>query len=358
MLTGNKGEWSEVYAFFKILAEGKLYPGDANLNKIAGFFYPVISVIKNELSKEKTFSLSGTDILISDGRNPVIRIPIAQFASNALNLLVSIKSSSSSFSVTSTEAFLKSLGLYSLKANSSTKADIVIQIHDSRTNFQPILGFSIKSKLGRPSTLLNASTATNLNFKISGGPLTTSDINTINNIDTSRKIRERIQNIYKKGASLEFVNADNKTFHNNLVLIDSLLPIIISDAVVAYYKDEIKTLSAICKHLTKTNPVGFDQSLNHKFYEHKLKRFLSEVALGMMPNTIWAGEYDGTEGYIVIKEDGEVVCYHIINRNLFEDYLLANTRIDTPSSTRHGYGSIYNSKGENFLKLNFQIRFI
>jgi hypothetical protein len=358
MLSGNKGEWSEIYAFFKILAEGKLYPGDANLNKIAGFFYPVISVLKKELSREKTFSISGTDILISDNRNPIIRIPATQFASNAVSLLANIKSSSSSFSLASTEDFLKSLGLYTLKANSSTKADIVIQIHDSRTNFQPILGFSIKSKLGSPSTLLNASSATNLNFKISGNGLSLTEISAINAINTSRKIRDRVQNIYKKGASLEFVTADNKTFYNNLVLIDSLLPVIISDALIAYYKDEIITLSALCNYLTKTNPVGFDQSLKHKFYEHKLKRFLSEVALGMMPNTTWTGEYDGTEGYIVIKEDGEVVCYHIINRNLFEDYLLTNTRIDTPSSTRHGYGLIYNANGENFLKLNFQIRFI
>ncbi|RYU89516.1 HpaII family restriction endonuclease [Mucilaginibacter terrigena] len=358
MLTGNKGEWSEIYAFFKILAEGKLYPGDANLNKIAGFFYPVISVLKNELSKEKTFSLSGTDIIISDGKSPLIRIPVTQFASHALSLLANIKSSSSSFSVASTETFLKSLGLYTLKANSSTKADIVIQIHDSRTNFQPILGFSIKSKLGSPSTLLNASTATNLNFKIKGISLSTSEVNVINSINTSSKIRDRVQTIYKKGASLEFVDTDNKTFYNNLVLIDSLLPIIVSEALIAYYKDHIVTLSALCTYLTNTNPVGFDQSLKHKFYEHKLKRFLSEVALGMMPNTTWTGEYDGTEGYIVIKEDGEVVCYHIINRNLFEDYLLANTRIDTPSSARHGYGLIYNTNGDNFLKLNFQIRFI
>ena len=33
-LTGNKGEWSEIYTLLKLLGEGKVYAGDQNLNKI------------------------------------------------------------------------------------------------------------------------------------------------------------------------------------------------------------------------------------------------------------------------------------------------------------------------------------
>lgn len=32
-LTGNKGEWSELYTFFKLLADGRLYCGDGQLNR-------------------------------------------------------------------------------------------------------------------------------------------------------------------------------------------------------------------------------------------------------------------------------------------------------------------------------------
>lgn len=155
-----------------------------------------------------------------------------------------------------------------------------------------------------------------------------------------------------------FIRSENSTFQSNLTLIDSKMPEILSYALKAYFEGKASLLSDICKYITTTNPLGFDQSSNHKFYEHKLKRFLSEVALGMMPNTTWTGQYDGTEGYIVIKEDGDVVCYNIINRNLFEDYLLANTKFDTPSSTRHMFGSIYDVGSESFFKLNLQIRFI
>jgi hypothetical protein len=358
MIAGNRGEWSEIYAFFKILSEGRLHPGDANLNKIAGFFYPVISILRKEIGKDITFSISGQNIIITDSVNPAISIPNTHFITQAANLLSNIKSSrGATFPLPSTEAFLNNLKCYTLKAKSTTKADIIIQIHDSRTNLQPILGFSIKSQLGGAPTLLNASTATNFIYKLTPATLTYFDVNQINNINSSRKIRDRIQAIYSKGIGLTFAGAENRTFHNNLVLIDSLLPEILSNALINYYEGKAVSLKQVCAYLTSTNPLGFDQTLNHKFYEHKLKRFLSEVALGMMPNTTWTGLYDGTEGYIVVKESGDVVCYHIINRNLFEDYLLNNTRFETPSSTRHGFGQIYSVANDLMFKLNLQIRF-
>jgi len=35
----NRGEWSEVYAFMKILSDGYLYAADADLNKIESVFF-------------------------------------------------------------------------------------------------------------------------------------------------------------------------------------------------------------------------------------------------------------------------------------------------------------------------------
>ena len=33
-LKGNKGEWSEIYIFFKLLSDGKIYAADKNMEKI------------------------------------------------------------------------------------------------------------------------------------------------------------------------------------------------------------------------------------------------------------------------------------------------------------------------------------
>ncbi|NBV92655.1 MAG: HpaII family restriction endonuclease, partial [Flavobacteriia bacterium] len=42
----------------------------------------------------------------------------------------------------------------------------------------------------------------------------------------------------------------------------------------------------------------------------------------------------------------------------FEDYLVANTKLDTASTTRHEFGAIYQEQGAYYIKLNLQIRFI
>jgi type II restriction enzyme len=39
----NKGEWSEVYVFLKLLAEGKLYAADKDLKKIEDIYYVIVN---------------------------------------------------------------------------------------------------------------------------------------------------------------------------------------------------------------------------------------------------------------------------------------------------------------------------
>jgi type II restriction enzyme len=78
----------------------------------------------------------------------------------------------------------------------------------------------------------------------------------------------------------------------------------------------------------------------------------------MIPSKVWTGKYDTTGGYLVVKDDGDILCYHVYNRNDFENYLLNHTRLETASFSRHGFDEIYEEEGELFLKLNLQIRFI
>ncbi|MGO3690783.1 MAG: HpaII family restriction endonuclease [Psychroflexus halocasei] len=137
----------------------------------------------------------------------------------------------------------------------------------------------------------------------------------------------------------------------------SLLPQILSQIVFDFYSSKYSHLRDLVSSITEKNPVNFDTENEHKFYEYKIKRFLTDVALGMMPSRVWTGEYDATGGYLIVKDNGEVLCYHIYNRNQFEDYLLNNTKFETASSSRHSFGEIYKEKGQLYFKLNLQIRF-
>ena len=61
---------------------------------------------------------------------------------------------------------------------------------------------------------------------------------------------------------------------------------------------------------------------------------------------------------LLVKKDGDIVCYHFYNRKDVEDYLYNNTRFERGSRTRHEYGSLYRADdGKVYIKLNLQIRF-
>lgn len=358
MITGNKGEWSEIYTLFKLLGDKQLFLGDKEIEKLEGIVYPIIKILRSENNGDFEYSIQDEIIIIS-GNEEVLKIPVAKFKEKALFLLQAIKENKQrTFSIPKIEEFMHSINCFSLKAGSSAKTDISIVVHDQRTNQQPTLGFSVKSQLGNPSTLLNAGKTTNFVFKISNLNLPTHAIEEINAVNSRSKIKDRLSKIQEEGGKLEFVKTERQIFSNNLVLIDSLLPEILSSIVYDFYTSGFSRLIDLVDNTAKKNPLNFDTENEHKFYEYKIKRFLTDVALGMMPSLVWTGQYDATGGFLIVKEDGDVLCYHIYNRNEFEDYLLNNTKLETASSSRHKFGEIYEENGELFFNLNLQIRFI
>jgi len=125
-----------------------------------------------------------------------------------------------------------------------------------------------------------------------------------------------------------------------------------------FFTSTTSKTSDLTNEVSSNNPLQFNLENQHPFYHYKIKRFLTDIALGMMPSKVWTGELDATGGYLIVKDDGEVLCYHIYNRNEFEDYLLNNTKFETASSSRHGFGTLAKEGGNLVFKLNLQIRFL
>lgn len=357
-ITGNKGEWSEIYTFFKLLGEKNVYAGDEDLNKIPDLFYPILRILRSEQNNNYDYVIDGDLVIVSEDGSEKLRKPVVEFLKRSKDLLDRIKKSSGTFSAPDIEEFMNAVLCHKLKASSKDKTDIRIVIHDLRTGMCPLLGFSIKSQLGGDSTLLNASQSTNFIFEILGVRLSDEQIKSINAISTKSKIQDRIKLIEKAGGKLLFKGLSNSVFKNNLQLIDSLLPDIIAEMILDYYSTGRKNIKEITEKIAQDNPQGYDISQQHKFYEHKMKCFLTDIALGMMPTVVWTGKYEANGGYLVVKENGDVLCYHFYNKNLFEDYLYNNTRFETASSTRNRFGLIEKqADGSLIFKLNLQIRF-
>jgi len=224
-MKGNKGEWSEVYVFLKLLADGKLYAADADLNIIQNIYYPIIKIIKNKIDSNREYVRNGK-IKVVDGNSKkiVLEIPIQQFTQNANLLLKTIKNSTGAFAVPPIETFLRQINWETIKSNPNSKPDITLVVHDLRTGFDPVLKFSIKSQLGGSSTLLNPSRLTNFIYKVFGVELNDNEIEFINKIESKSKVRDRIMKIKDMGGTFEFEDVESEIFKLNMQVIDSNLP--------------------------------------------------------------------------------------------------------------------------------------
>ena len=214
-------------------------------------------------------------------------------------------------------------------------------------------GFEIKSKFSKsviPSSLILKRTSLKSVRKISSDDC-------INEVNSVSGHLDRIKALYNKGCKLEYYNVEHRTFKNNLLFLDGYMPQFIADCLVEFSTSEATSIKECVNKVAQKNPFGFDGDAI-SFYSHKMKVLLLDAALGMTPATEWTGRYDANGGYIVVKKDGDLVCYHFYNRNDIEDYLYSNTRFDTPSRTRYGFGKLYKeADGNLYFKLNLQIRF-
>ena len=357
-LSGNKGEWSEIYTLFRLLGEGKVHAGDPDLNKLE-LYYPILDIIREE-SKKYEFkpNLSKKIVIIDEDGNEYARISMEKFMKESEKLLNSIKGAGSqrTFEVPDAECFMNQIGCTKLKAPSQDKADIHIVIHDLRTNMTPLLGFSIKSQLGSASTLLNPGMPTNITYKVVGGDMTDQEIEEINSIEDHLP---RMQAMIDKGYQLEFSEIAHQTFKNNLLFLDMCMPELIARCLVMGSMPGMSIATKdIVEAIAQQNPFGYTGNNVSGFYEHKIKVLLLDTALGMTSAKEWNGHYDANGGYLVVKSDGDIVCYHFYNKNDIEDYLYNNTRFDRASRSRYDFGSLYRGKdGAVYMKLNLQIRF-
>lgn len=363
-LSGNKGEWSEIYVFFYLLAQGRLYAADKDLNKLEGVFYDILKIVRDEGSfgslEFRVTDNAEIEVFRIGEDTPFCVVTQEEFEieKNRLYDRIIEAGGEGAFCLPETETFLNSINVHTLKAKSEDKADIRIQLHDFLTGMDLLQGFSIKSRLGSPSTLLNAGNATNFVYEVVGRNMSDALMDAFNKLS---KFKDKFQFLKENLCDIRYSYMDNETFNANLILLDSNLPEICAHLLKLYYFNEVHecraSLRGALDYISIQNPMGY-KSKEHKFYHYKIKRLLSECAVGMLPSKVWDGRADATGGYIVVREDGEVLCYHLFNRNEFEEYLLSNTKFETASSSRYNFGTVFKKDGKYFVKLNLQVRFV
>jgi len=355
-LKGNKGEWSEVYTLLKLIADGVMQKGDSDLQPIKGESYKIISLERKEGRIGKTsYLLKNGDVVIKNSHGS-IKKKRCEFSEESKSLLDVITKGKKVFGIPATEKFLKEILTYSIKAASGEKADLKVEIHDHRTSLAHTRGFSIKSQLGSASTLLNASQQTRFQYRLKD--INSSEAEKINSISTKGAVIDRIKAIEELANVVAIPSgAVSDSLNHNLTLVDDALPDILSSLLWNFYSKNESQISKLLPYITLENIRGYNFANNETMYASKIKRLLVSVALGMTPAKIWDGIYNANGGYLIVLKSGEIISYHIYDKADFEDYLFHNTKIETPSTTRHKIGTIEKDSDGFYIDLALQIRF-
>jgi hypothetical protein len=347
-ISGNKGDWSEMYAFVTIICSGRLEIVTSDLESTSR--YLSAQSAEQGLAKENGTPIACINSLDTTG-SCVTSTKLTNKDFQRLNELrlelfseISSPNTSSSFTSEAGLEIMQILNLKSVSAGSGTKTDITISTLDGTSSLRT-RGFSVKSQAGSRSSLVNAGRTTNFEY------LTRSavDAKEVNEIATRNKMQDRLKKIESYGELIPLL-CSNPSFSYNLRFFGPLESVI-ADLLLYYYRGEGKALPVLIDLYVARHP-----GIAKKHIEFQLSSFLRACALGMTPGTRWTGNLQAHGGYIIVKANGDVVCIPLENDDDFRMYLLKNAELDTADSGRHQFGSLTESKPQIFT-LNFAVRF-
>ena len=368
----NKGEWAEFYVMLKLLGEGKLYTADKMLKKKFDNYLDVLKVIRQELDTqvlEYIINEEKSEVVVKSQNSEMIfvAIPMQEFRDNAIALFNGIKGMKG-MSVPAPDSVCdfakiiyvskpKAPAVKALKRQFGGKNDIFIEVRDGQTAIVSIMGFSIKSKFGNNPTLFNAGSSSQFLYKLTNcNDIAMGEFNAITEGE-GRGWSKCKEYLSTHGIAMEFARTQNPVYGNNLFLVRESMSNIMAwcvkdrliDSSTEYGVKETVERMAVSNPLGVTNP--------EIYYEKAIKDFLMAGFTGMTAAQVWDGREQVNGGYIVVMDDGDVICYHSNDRESFRDYLYRNTYFEYVSADKYCWSRIMKIDGEYYLSLNASVRF-
>jgi len=348
----NKGEWSELYVIFYLLVNRNLNLVDCKLNVICKNIFSVQSIISKKKYGDIKFDILDDKIIptIFGERKEAISISeIINFKENLFKNIRNGGSGKGTFEISSVNKWLVEHNIETtFKAMSKVKEDIFLLNLDMNRNKEVKLAYSIKSQLGSPATILNASSQTNFRYKVSG--LTKQQIDKINLINTDNKLLDRIKMIEQYQGEIKFDKVESEIFNKNLKMIDMYLPNALADILLKSYTTNEKDL----KILFENSTIYKDKNLAMK----KLIDFLMAISFGMFPSEEWNGKNSVNGGLIIVSKNSEVYILDMVYfKNEIEEFLKNKVKLDSPSAKRHNMLHLVDKNGETYFTLNLQVRY-
>ncbi|MDE7165041.1 MAG: HpaII family restriction endonuclease [Clostridiales bacterium] len=368
----NKGEWAEFYVLLKLLGEGKLYTADKMLKKKLDSYLDILKIIRQEYDTQVLEYIVDEDtasvtVKPQNANTVLVSIPMDEFVKQATTLFDGIKrakgmsvpapNSVCEFAKVIYVGKPKAPAVKALKKQFGGKNDIFIEVRDGQTSIVSVMGFSIKSKFGQNPTLFNAGSSSQFLYKVSGcNDTVMQEFNAISD-GKGRGWKLCKKYIYDHNLTLSYCRTQIPTYDENLFLVRESMSKILAWCVKERLIDSTgdTEVKETVERMSAANPLNVPNPT--VYYEKAVKDFLMAGFTGMTAAYKWDGKEQVNGGYIVVMDDGDVICYHSNDRETFRDYLYRNTYFEYVSSDKYNWSRIIQIDGEYYLPLNISVRF-
>ena len=350
-----KREWGELYAFFRLLADGYVHAGMADGKKNEALKWPVAMVQREEHDGTRQYIIEKENIHIV-GESVDKRIPREDFATVAELVFDAVKQSKEYdvMSPDGVEEFLDEVAIFDLEAKTDDRTDFYVAFYDVNA---PLVGFCVRSRLSLMFPLLDGGRTANFKFEQTGVKFATPTVNKVNAFGEEEDVAGRMLMIERLGGNLKFNDAADKVFRSNLGMIDLHFPRVLGEMCRAMHLEGMTKVNELTEYIKQLNPLKIKDELitKHRYYEHKMKEFLLALALGMRPAKLYNGTDSAVAGFLMVDAQGEVVCYQKADRQTFADFLYNNTRLEKGPTAKDKYGYLEKENGVYYFKLNLKI---
>ena len=338
----NRGEWAELYAKTYLILSGALVELDEQLEPLPGKFHKIIALCPDPSHYEDEISLKALqDRVLS---------PLSRFELERLNQMFfeEIKNGQGpSFESKNGPLVASQLGINTYKSGSNNKADVGLKLESLAYSQGEILGFSIKSKISNPPTLLNASKHnTNFQFEITGELKDWTQYH-----GSQGTLRSLLQRLVSEGAKFSFSGVRAGKLEDSMNIFSSTFSSEVAGFLLSHYLGQGSTLKRALEIAASAREPQWKLGA-----QYRLGKFLEAIALGLTPTKLWNPEHAEWGGYIIVMTDGTVGGLRAFNSSALTNYLLENTKFDTPSRGKHEYGFVYQREGRFYIDLALQLR--
>ncbi len=369
MFTATKRELGEVYAFFRLLANGEVCMGTPDVQKEENTRWRIALVQREEHDGPRRYYIEEKDVRVLSGevnRDGVFipktesepeRFPRADFDEAARMVLDLLQGTSGEEVEVSDalEGFLDAVRIYDLEAKTDDRTDFKVAFWDVEA---PLSGFHVRCRLSPMNPLLDGGRTANLKLEQTGVKFAVPTVNKINALPESpTEVAERMRMIERLGGVLKYSDVADRVFRCNLLMIDLHFPRMLAEMVRLMLLEGITRVPELTERIKEINPLKIKDELiqKHRFYEYKMKQFLLALALGMRPAKIFNGTDSAVEGLFLVDGQGEVLCYHQSRRQVLADFLYWNSRFEKGSLEKDKYGFLERENGTWYFKLNAKI---